>query len=430
MTEMIGERSGTACSPYVVLIPAWGKQYVQQAIRYPIASMMAPNNLPAIARQAPVRVMFLTDRDSIPIINNHPFWQNVKEFCELITVDISDTIFWENYGVTLTLGYARGIQEIWNRYGKGTVALLSNADITFSDGSLSYVFDLIEHEADGVAMTGVRCDQTGAIPNIERYRDIRGILTLDADFLVDQVFAYPHATDLAQTLGNPYTHHVNANHLYFGEWGRSIVGFWFLRAPLAIRLMRPLDKVESFGDYSFLPQLVDEARIARPTDGQRLFMLELSEPDQEAQYIRNGAANVTDYLAGIKNFANAHHRINGRTPYFIYRSQDKGTIPALRQRFDAAFAEVDAALGGAVQPVEGHFYWNSAIASLLHHGHRMPSWVSFDRQKVEELRHEFQRHDNEASWAKKYGVSYIRRTALSAVRGIIGHLHTRYKKRS
>src|SRR5882672_9899652 len=63
-----------------VLLPVWGYDFVQQFLKVSLPTLLAPGNLPGLARLLPTEFIFLTGRKDEPLIREsvgyrHQAWQ-------------------------------------------------------------------------------------------------------------------------------------------------------------------------------------------------------------------------------------------------------------------------------------------------------------------------------------------------------------------
>ena len=179
-------------------------------------------------------------------------------------------------------------------------------------------------------------------------------------------------TDLAATLNNRYLHHTDPNHLYVGDWETELVGFWYLRFMLAIRPVRKLDRVRCFCDYSFMAQMVPAERIDYPEDARDIFLLELSDANQEHAYVAFGEEGPPEIAARVQRFATAFHRECARHPYFLERNPLPDRRATLRSEAQNAAHAIESRFTLPPHDWRNHPYWRGARLHLRFQGYRMP----------------------------------------------------------
>src|SRR5277367_4041243 len=64
-----------AIKQITLLMPVWGYQFIGRFLEFCLPTLLAPNNIPAIARELPCRFVLLSSVADEPIIRSHPAWQ-------------------------------------------------------------------------------------------------------------------------------------------------------------------------------------------------------------------------------------------------------------------------------------------------------------------------------------------------------------------
>src|SRR3974377_1955267 len=94
-----------------LLLPVWGTRFISQFLQVSLPTLLAPGNLPSIAKSLPCRFIFLTSSEDIVDLRNHPAIQrHLRGLCEVEFTDIDDLITGDNYSTTVTLAYARAVR--------------------------------------------------------------------------------------------------------------------------------------------------------------------------------------------------------------------------------------------------------------------------------------------------------------------------------
>ena len=102
-----------------LLLPIWGFRYFKQFLEYGLPTLIAPGNLPALAKALPCKLVFLTstqDAETFPIASC------ADTICARSATSnsqlIDDLITGANYSTTITLAYERAVraaraQQCW-----------------------------------------------------------------------------------------------------------------------------------------------------------------------------------------------------------------------------------------------------------------------------------------------------------------------------
>src|SRR6476661_291810 len=66
-----------------LLVPVWGTPFISQFLRVSLPTLLAPGNLPALAKSLPCKLVFLTSSDDATILNDHPAIYYMRALCEV-----------------------------------------------------------------------------------------------------------------------------------------------------------------------------------------------------------------------------------------------------------------------------------------------------------------------------------------------------------
>src|SRR5579863_8544235 len=125
-----------------LLIPIWGKSYVDRFVGVALPTLLAPGNLPALAAETDLEALILTTQSTIPHFEKQKAILALNTVCKVRFLAIDDLIVEALYGVTLTLAYARGILESGAAQTE-TYFVFMNADFALADGSLQTLAEKI-----------------------------------------------------------------------------------------------------------------------------------------------------------------------------------------------------------------------------------------------------------------------------------------------
>src|ERR1700734_1752266 len=100
-----------AVKQITLLMPVWGYQFIGRFLEFCLPTLLAPNNIPAIARAKPCRFVLLSSVADEPIIRSHPAWQKLERHCVCEIRSIDDLITQGNHTATITLAFERALRR-------------------------------------------------------------------------------------------------------------------------------------------------------------------------------------------------------------------------------------------------------------------------------------------------------------------------------
>src|SRR5271156_1370649 len=125
-----------------VLEPVWGYEFTQQFLNVSLPTLLAPGNLPTLAKTLPTEFIFLTGRKDEAMIRESAGYRNLAKICSVSFYPIDDLITEGNHSTTITLAFAAAVR----RTG---VAMLDTcffflvSDYIVADGSLASIVKLM-----------------------------------------------------------------------------------------------------------------------------------------------------------------------------------------------------------------------------------------------------------------------------------------------
>ena len=199
---------------------------------------------------------------------------------------IDDLISSANYGVTLTLAYARGM-AVYGAKQTSTSFIFFNADFVLSDGSLSTVVRLLQQGHRCIIAPSLRVNAEAALPALSKFAAAHsGALPMRSREMVGLALRNLHFTVIGRTLTQDFVHCNQHGQFYWAVDKDTLVGAHHLIFHIAIKPERPLATVNSYFDYSFVPEMVPSGQFTLIDDFDDFFMIEIQAQMQEKEMLR------------------------------------------------------------------------------------------------------------------------------------------------
>jgi hypothetical protein len=355
-----------------IIVAVWGARYIQRFERYALASMLAPGNLPALARAADVELLVLTARRDIQHFAKLPLVAQAGLHARVTFAAIDDLIVPGSYAVTLTLAFTRGVASAGAAM-TSTAFIFWNADFVMSDGTLARVLASIRAGRRVVCAGSFRMDADIG----ERFLDARigdrpGPLALPARDLVALAMRHPHPTLLAMDmLREDIASRVPAQ-LFWGDYAAGVaVGRFRQIFMLCLCPTREIARINSYCDYSFVPELCPGEPMEVIGSSDEAFLLEMQDFTAEDALLefrdepdRKRPSPPVEVARRVGVWSTPEHRVAAETPV-VFRAKDDA---AVEQRLLVAAAADHAAVEAALPPPvshAGHHYWVSGVTHWL-----------------------------------------------------------------
>lgn len=344
----------------------WGARYIQDFCQASLPSYLAAGNLPALSGMCDLEILILTDEVSVPIFKRTPLFEDLRKICAVRFILIDDLIVKGQYGVTLTLAYARAVMDSGEAQTE-TYFIFMNSDFVLSDGSLLHLGERMKAGEPCIMAPSLRGRQTELTAQLRRqYDPVNRTLSLRPREMVRMTFDHLHPTVVAKMVTQDHITCTTTNQLYWQVDESTLLGRHYLIFMLAIKPERPMPLVTSYCDYGFVPELVPSGDFSIIDDSDSFYMLELQPADQEAESLRWGRLNTRNAVATLAEWTTKEHRAFAEIDV-VFKADDPPTsLPQERAAFRDFFDNFKSALRTPPREHADHPYWVLGFQSWWH----------------------------------------------------------------
>jgi hypothetical protein len=342
------------------LTAIWGTRYIEEFARVSLPSYLAAGNLPFMAAETDLEIVVMTSMESRDKFEERDYLDKLKALCPVRYILIDDLITNGNYGVTLTLAYARGIRDSGPEQ-TNTHFVFMNSDFVLADGSLKTLVAKLREGHHAIMAPSLRACSEAVIPAlIDAVDQTERTLTISPRPMVQLAFDNLHPTVVGKTITQDFVTCTNHNQIYWQVDKNTLLGRYHLIFMLAIKPEVPMGIVNSYCDYGFIPELVPSGDFSIIDDSDGFFMLELQSAEQEKGYLRCGYKSPKEIAAELSSWTTREHRRFAEVDV-VFRS---GDLPAALSQVRAEAARFMSNLCQRMKPPlrhVDHFYWASGV---------------------------------------------------------------------
>src|SRR6202140_1880159 len=359
-----------AIKQITLLMPVWGYQFIGRFLEFCLPTLLAPNNIPAIARAMPCRFVLLSSVTDEPIIRSHPAWQKLERHCACEIRSIDDLITQDNHTATITLAFERALRQSGDAM-RDTCFIFLMSDYLVADGSLKTVLETVQKGAGAVLAGNFQIIAEDAVPLLRRQVDraAQEIVLRPRD-LVQWSLAHLHPATVANIVNFGLTHNAHANRLFWRVDDGWLVGRFYLMPPIAISPETSDFVVGSSWDYSFVPELCPSGNIAVLTDSDDYLVVELQRWDYEWENLRPGPVVAGALALSLAEWTTDYHRRNVAQTVVFHAGDRPADLAQFIARSDAFVENVRQSLATAPLSHRRHPYWLGSIAGNRRRSHR------------------------------------------------------------
>ena len=365
MRRTLGFCAGTTIrgpSAIKIIMPVWGVRFVSQFLEFTLPTLLAPGNVPALAKALPCQFTVLTSAKNVHLLREHRAWHRLEQVCHADIELIDDLITDRNHSTTLTLSYVRAIR-LSGAQMLDTCFILLVSDYIMADGSLSHVLARMQNGASGVLAGNFQITAEEAIPSLRRKLTSTATeLALPPRDLLSWAFEHLHPTTTASIVNYPLCHKSHTNRLFWRVNDGALIGKFYLLHPIAIRPEVADFVVGSSFDYSFIPEMCPSNNVEAITDSDDYLVVEIQPRDQDAKQVRLGPIEPANLAKSLSEWTTAEHRSNIQHTFVYHASDIPAELSGVAHQADQFVNEVRSNLTPAAQPHRNHHYWIGAIA--------------------------------------------------------------------
>lgn len=338
----------------------WGARYIEEFASVSLPSYLAAGNLPFMASETDLEIVVMTSMDSRDRFEERGHLEKLKALGPVRYILIDDLITSGNYGVTLTLAYARGIRDSGSEQ-TNTHFVFMNSDFVLADGSLKTLVAKLREGHRAIMAPSLRaCSETVVPALADAVNPVDRTLTMSPRPMVQLAFENLHPTVVGKTITQDFVTCTTHNQIYWQIDKKTLLGRYHLIFMLAIRPEVPMGLVNSYCDYGFVSELVPSGDFSIMDDSDGFFMLEIQSAAQEKSYLRCGHTPPETIADELSTWTTREHRRFAEVDV-VFRS---GDLPDRLSEDRAEAARFISGLHRRMRPPQDHvdhFYWTSGI---------------------------------------------------------------------
>jgi hypothetical protein len=345
-----------------LLLPVWGTQFISKFLSVSLPTLLAPGNLPALAKSLPCKFIFLTSSDDAVDLRDHPAINYLRSICDVEIKLIDDLITGDNYSTTVTLAYTRAVRAAGGAM-LDTCFFFMISDYIMADGSLANVLAKIRDGYDGVVAGNFQVVEESAQQSFfKRFDTGKPMIIVRPRNLMRWAINHLHPMTLANMVNFPLCHSVHSNRLFWRLDNKTLIGRFYLMHMICIRPETTNFVVGSSCDYSFIPEMCPSGRVHVMTDSDEYLVVEMQSNGHERNFVRLGPVNQITLTESLAEWATATHRKNAYSAVVFHAAK----LPANLDSFVAESSSYVDAIESALPkplPHRNHPYWLGAIAA-------------------------------------------------------------------
>ncbi len=346
-----------------ILIPVWGKSYLDAFLKMGLRSLIFPGNIPFLAQSdCNVTVVFLTTSESIPLIQNEGIFAALSHYCAVEYVTIEDLLSSKSlYGIVLTLAFARGITATGLAMTE-TYFILYNADFILADGGFKTILGMIHSGASIIPATSFRADAGEIEAELEQ---ILAKGPISPRKLASLALKHRHHTVSTRIVNQDIYTNPHFNQIYWQVDEQTLLARYYLATQFCFRPSVYKNSISSFHDYDMSEAFCPDGKIAAVDDSDSFFLLELQDFHQEIYFLKIGKTRAKDAANSISRWTTTMHRRQAAYETVIHGGELPASLETEKGKFHGFMEEVTGRLSVGTVDAKYHHHWLGALDVYL-----------------------------------------------------------------
>jgi hypothetical protein len=321
--------------PVRLITMAWGEKYVDELVSLTLPALLAPNNLPALARLFPCELVIVTEARWFERLRQHPVSARLGRHCTLDLRPIDDLVNQPDaYGMTLTYALFRGFEEL----GPAMVdrqLIFFNADFMLADGSLRTVGEKIA-AGERLILAPSYCVVSETVtPWLAARKDHEhGVLAVAPRDMAEAALRHRHNTIRGKTVNQRAFSVEWMDQFYWLVDERTLIGHQLPFAVVSMRPERVLTEMRTYWDYGIISEACPTTPRCVIADSDDFLMIELRSADTARDQLRLGWPEPKEIAGKLKQFVTKDPIELSRYTLILHSG-------ALSPELDEAKAELD-----------------------------------------------------------------------------------------
>lgn len=346
-----------------VIIPVWGTKYVTRLGSACLPALLAPGNLPHLAKHFDCELVVVTERRLFDEVRALEPIRRAQRWCSLRLVAMDDVLSHPSYyGLTLTHCFYRGFVDL-GEAAKETWCLFVHADFILADGSYRSLVECMLR-GERLIMSPSYCTIEERVRPVldARVASGNGVLDLSKREMAGFVLDHRHFTIRAKTINSRMYRIDHVDQFYYLLDNDTLLGRQLPIAIVAFRPERVPKEPIAFWDYGVISEICPTANLCVLGDSDDFLMMELRTHRTMAGWLKLGWMDKDEIAHSLSRWMTTDQRRCGTYPLVVHRRD-------LPPGYDKAQKDLDEYLEDVMRRVKGrprdhrdHYIWTGVIA--------------------------------------------------------------------
>ena len=349
-----------------IVLPVWGRNYLDEMINFSLPSALAPGNLPELANLIDCEFAIVTESTLFSRIRRSHAYQEIRKICPTHLVPLDDLVATRHhYGMTLTFAYCRGFEDLGAAM-TDTYLIFLNSDFILANGSWKNLGKKIL-AGESLVMAPSYCATRESVePILETHkrRSKNGRISLSQRKMAELIIPHRHLTIRGKTVNQRLFSMDRLDQFYWYVDEHTLVAH---QLPIAVVCLKPEHAnlpMRSYWDYGLISELAPNTRPFVFTDSDDFLMLELRSEAMYGSAISPGWPTQDEIAKDLASFTTYDHRKYGRYSLVVHSKDIPANLAQERSRLRRFVDKILDLIPDEPVPHIGHPYWHYSYSEF------------------------------------------------------------------
>lgn len=346
-----------------IIVPVWGAQYLERLNSACMPALLAPGNLPHLARHYACELVIVTESSLFEAVGNLPSIGLAGRYAQLRLVALDDVLSHPRYyGLTLTHAFYRGLGAFGAEETPAWYLFL-NADFILADGSYVALADRMSQGERCILAPSYCAIEEEVKPALDSaLSQGGGILAIAPRQMANLILEHRHFTIWAKTINRRMYHIDRVDQFYYFHDRDTLLG---RQLPIAIVAMRPertpLAPV-TFWDYGAISEFCPTTSPCVLGDSDDFLMLELRRGEALCGELRLGWMDEEVIARDLSLWTTKDQRACGEHTLVLHREDLPPDYEQGVEALGAYFRSVMRRVAPIPRDHKSHYIWTGVEA--------------------------------------------------------------------
>jgi len=353
-----------------VITTAWGEDYVNDLLAITLPALLAPGNLPELAKAFSCEFVLVTESRFFEPIRRSPVFTRLETYCGTRLLPIDDLIIHKgSYGLSLTYAYHRAFADLGERM-TSYYLFFFNADFILADGCYrSLAARLMAGE--GLVLAPSYCVNAEVVtPLMQAKVDQRTYtLSMRPREMAALALENRHNTIKGKTVNQNLCHLEWIEQFYWNVDPHTLLAH---QLPISIVCLKPervyVEPVTPW-DYGLLSEICPNTKPCVLADSDDFIMLELRKMSKAQDQFMLGWPSIEEIASKLESFSTKDQREQARYQLVLH---SRDLPPETEGASTQLGAYVDSVLAAMKPPLDhrNHMQWTHHYEFQSHYRRR------------------------------------------------------------